>query len=90
MKAVVVIGLLLATCSVAIAQNSATPSTGSAAGQTSTSSSSVNGTAGTNVGGTVQTNQGNSYGNNATGAPTQGMSRTGQPATYDNEKKSSK
>jgi hypothetical protein len=29
----------------------------------------------------VNTNQGNSYGNNVTGGPGSGMSRTGQPAT---------
>ena len=56
-------------------------STGSAAGQTTTNSSSVQGAAGTNVGGTVNTNQGNQFGNSATGAATAGTNRTGQPAT---------
>jgi hypothetical protein len=69
---------LLAGTSFAFAQTS---STGSASGQTSTNSSSVQGAAGTNVGGTVHTNQGNQFGNSATGAPTAGMERTGQPAT---------
>src|ERR1700710_197281 len=69
---------MLSTHSDAVAQSS---SGGSAAGQTSTNSSSVQGTAGTNVGGTSHTNQGNPVGNSATGAPTTGMTRPGQPAT---------
>jgi hypothetical protein len=72
------LSLLLGSVSFALAQSNRG---GSAAGQTSTSSSSTQGTAGTNVGGTINTNQGNSYGNNATGAPSPGLDRTGQPAT---------
>lgn len=74
----IVIALALGFSSSAFAQ---TNSGGSASGQTSTNSSSVQGAAGTNVGGTVHTNQGNQFGNSATGAPTPGMNRTGQPAT---------
>lgn len=54
---------------------------GSAAGQTTTNSSSVQGTAGTNASGTIHTNQGNSYGNNAAGGISPGRDRTSQPAT---------
>jgi hypothetical protein len=73
----VIVALFAAGSYPAFAQNN---SDGSAAAQTSTDSSTVQGAAGTNVGGTVHTNQGNQFGNSATGAPTTGMSRTGQPA----------
>ncbi|GGI19765.1 hypothetical protein [Bradyrhizobium guangdongense] len=72
------LSLMFGSLPFALAQSN---SGGSAAGQTTTSSSSVQGTAGTNVGGTVNTNQGNSYGNNATGGANPGHDRTGQPAT---------
>ena len=75
---VMFVGLMFGSLSFVLAQSN---SGGSAAGQTTTNSSSVQGTAGTNVGGTVNTNQGNSYGNNATGGPTPGHDRMGQPAT---------
>jgi F0F1-type ATP synthase membrane subunit c/vacuolar-type H+-ATPase subunit K len=50
----IILGILFGSFSCALAQSN---SGGSAAGQTSTSSSTVQGTAGTNVGGTVHTNQ---------------------------------
>lgn len=78
----IILGILFGSFSCALAQSN---SGGSAAGQTSTSSSTVQGTAGTNVGGTVHTNQGNQFGNSATGAPTTGMNRTGQPANHSSQ-----
>lgn len=74
----IVLSVMFGSFPFALAQSG---SGGSAAGQATTSSSSVQGTAGMNVGGTVNTNQGNSYGNNATGGQSSGMNRTGQPAT---------
>jgi hypothetical protein len=73
-----ILSVIFGSYSCALAQSN---SGGTAAGQTSTSPSSVQGTAGTNVGGTSHTNQGNGFGNSATGASTTGMNRTGQPAT---------
>lgn len=67
-----IIGLMTGSLSFALAQ-----STTSGGNQ---NASSVGGTAGTNVGGTIHTNQGNAYGNSATGSPTEGQSRNGQPA----------
>jgi hypothetical protein len=73
-----ILSLMFGSFPFALAQSN---SSGSAAGQTSTSSSSVQGTAGTNASGTIHTNQGNNYGNNAAGGPSPGRDRTGQPAT---------
>jgi len=74
----VFLSLMFGSLPFALAQSN---SGGSAAGQTTTNSSSVQGTAGTNVGGTINTNQGNSYGNNAAGGVSPGKDRTGQPST---------
>ncbi len=73
-----ILSILVGSFSVALSQSN---SAGSSAGQSSASSSSPQGAAGTNVSGTVHTNQGNSYGNNASGGPSPGIARTGQPAT---------
>jgi hypothetical protein len=72
----VVVGLLIGSCSFALAQSSTSEATGGG----THSSSSMGGAAGTNVGGTIHTNQGNAYGNSATGGVTEGASRKGQPA----------
>src|SRR4051794_35232584 len=72
------LSLMFGSLPFALAQSN---SGGSAAGQTTTNSSSVQGTAGTNASGTIHTNQGNSYGNNAAGGISPGRDRTNQTAT---------